>query len=142
VCRFFCCRYFSLFKLLFCFVIPVVVPPLLWGEGWYISAMGIGIVRYVFLLNAAWSVNSLAHIWGAKPYDRWVPPSALCSWLQISARSDELRNYKSAKLFLFLQSNAASYNMKYIYAEVYVFRHLFHALCIYNTHKLGSMSFM
>jgi stearoyl-CoA desaturase (delta-9 desaturase) len=55
---------------LFCFFIPVVVPPLLWGEGWYNSAMGIGIVRYVLLLNAAWSVNSLAHIWGGKPYDR------------------------------------------------------------------------
>jgi stearoyl-CoA desaturase (delta-9 desaturase) len=65
-----CYRYFSLLKLLFCFFIPVVVPPLLWDEGWYNSAMGIGIVRYVLLLNAAWSVNSLAHIWGGKPYDR------------------------------------------------------------------------
>jgi stearoyl-CoA desaturase (delta-9 desaturase) len=65
-----CCRYFSLFKLLFCFIIPVVVPPLLWDERWYASAMGIGVIRYILLLNAAWSVNSLAHIWGSKPYDR------------------------------------------------------------------------
>jgi fatty-acid desaturase len=36
--------------------------------------MSIGIVRYVLLLNAAWSVNSLAHIWGGKPYDRSVRP--------------------------------------------------------------------
>ncbi|XP_021924113.1 acyl-CoA Delta(11) desaturase-like isoform X2 [Zootermopsis nevadensis] len=76
-------KYFSLLKMLFCFFVPVVVPPLLWSEGWYNSAMGVGILRYVLLLNAAWSVNSLAHIWGGKPYDREISPTenVLVTWL-------------------------------------------------------------
>jgi ABC-type Fe3+ transport system permease subunit len=56
-----------LLKLLLCIMIPVVVPPLVWGAGWYNSAMGVGIVRYVaclLLLKGALSVNSPAHIWG------------------------------------------------------------------------------
>jgi stearoyl-CoA desaturase (delta-9 desaturase) len=30
------------------------------------------VVRYVLGLNFTWLVNSAAHIWGKKPYDRWL----------------------------------------------------------------------
>lgn len=65
-----CSRYFTLLKIIFCFVIPIAVPPLFWDERWQYSALGIGVVRYVASLNFTWLVNSAAHIWGTKPYDR------------------------------------------------------------------------
>jgi stearoyl-CoA desaturase (delta-9 desaturase) len=65
-----CSRYFTLLKIIFCFVIPIAIPPLLWNEKWQYSALGMGVVRYVLGLNFTWLVNSAAHIWGKKPYDR------------------------------------------------------------------------
>jgi len=65
-----CSRYFTLLKIIFCFVIPIAVPPLFWDERWLQSVLGIGVVRYVASLNCTWLVNSAAHIWGNHPYDR------------------------------------------------------------------------
>jgi stearoyl-CoA desaturase (delta-9 desaturase) len=67
---FVCSRYFTLLKSVFGFVIPIVVPPLFWDERWQYSVLGVGVVRYVVCLNFTWLVNSAAHIWGNKPYDR------------------------------------------------------------------------
>ncbi|KAM3964087.1 acyl-CoA Delta-9 desaturase [Aphomia sociella] len=54
---------------LLCFIIPSLIPVLLWGEdpwnSWYVA----GISRYTLSLHVTWLVNSAAHIWGNKPYD-------------------------------------------------------------------------
>ena len=34
-----------------------------------------GAMRYCLALNATWLVNSLAHIWGGKPYDKRINPA-------------------------------------------------------------------
>lgn len=56
---------------LFCFLIPTWVPCHYWDEkpmyAWYGT-----IFRYTFSLNLTWLVNSAAHIWGMKPYDKCV----------------------------------------------------------------------
>lgn len=65
-------RYFLPLKLLLCFVIPIAVPVYAWNESWTVAIYGIGIFRYVLNLNFTWSVNSVAHIWGHKPFDKWV----------------------------------------------------------------------
>lgn len=54
---------------LVCFVMPVVVPMYFWGET-FMNAWCINLFRYTITLNATWLVNSAAHLWGAKPYDR------------------------------------------------------------------------
>ncbi|XP_043471854.1 acyl-CoA Delta-9 desaturase-like [Leptopilina heterotoma] len=66
-------KYFEYFKVLFTFVIPIVIPVYLWNEEWYYS-IATTIVRYIVTLNSTWSVNSLAHMWGAKPYDKTIAP--------------------------------------------------------------------
>lgn len=63
-------RHFLLLKLLFCFILPTAVPPMLWNETWYNSFMSQCVIRYVFSLNFTWMVNSAAHIWGNRPYDK------------------------------------------------------------------------
>ncbi|XP_050437283.1 acyl-CoA Delta(11) desaturase-like [Adelges cooleyi] len=67
-------KYFLPLKLLLCFVLPVIVPVLAWNENWMESIASIGVVRYVLNLNFTWSVNSVAHIWGNKPYDKRIQP--------------------------------------------------------------------
>ncbi|XP_068972633.1 acyl-CoA Delta-9 desaturase-like isoform X1 [Bombus flavifrons] len=58
----------------FCFVLPVWLPCYLWQEtlfnSWYST-----LTRYALSLNGTWLVNSAAHIWGAKPYDKNIGPT-------------------------------------------------------------------
>jgi stearoyl-CoA desaturase (Delta-9 desaturase) len=62
-------KYFLILMPIFCFIIPTVVP-LFWGEtlknAWFVATM----FRYTFFLNVTWCVNSAAHKWGGKPYDK------------------------------------------------------------------------
>ena len=57
----------------FCFIIPTILPNLLWGESVF-NGYFISIVRYVFVLHFTWLVNSAAHFFGMKPYDRNIGP--------------------------------------------------------------------
>lgn len=61
--------------ILFCFVIPTVVPWYFWGERAWASYFVCGVLRYTLALNATWTVNSAAHMWGNKPYDRHINPA-------------------------------------------------------------------
>ncbi|KAK7863366.1 hypothetical protein R5R35_004335 [Gryllus longicercus] len=56
------------------FVIPTLIPMYFWGEtlsnSWYVATM----FRYCLSLNLTWLVNSAAHMWGNKPYDKNINP--------------------------------------------------------------------
>ena len=58
-----------------CFLIPTAVPMYFWGEtftnSWFVATM----FRYCFILNVTWLVNSAAHKWGGKPYDKNINPA-------------------------------------------------------------------
>ncbi|XP_049873067.1 acyl-CoA Delta(11) desaturase-like [Pectinophora gossypiella] len=57
-----------------CFILPTVIPVYCWGEtlsnSWHVT-----IFRYVVNLNVTFLVNSAAHIWGNKPYDKTLRPA-------------------------------------------------------------------
>ncbi|CAG4981498.1 unnamed protein product [Colias eurytheme] len=56
------------------FLLPTLIPWYFWNEdlytAWYI-AMG----RYVLNLHGTFLVNSAAHMWGNKPYDKYIKPT-------------------------------------------------------------------
>lgn len=62
-------KYYLIVMPVVCFVMPVVIPMYLWGES-FTNAWCINLFRYTLTLNATWLVNSAAHLWGGKPYDR------------------------------------------------------------------------
>ncbi|KAL0116176.1 hypothetical protein PUN28_011203 [Cardiocondyla obscurior] len=62
-------RYFILIMVPMCFILPTVIPVYAWNETWDISASSV-LVRYVLGLNFTFSVNSFAHLWGNRPYNR------------------------------------------------------------------------
>jgi len=68
-------KYFVPLMLTFGFILPTIVPPLCWGESWLWSFLVTFVGRYVIVLNNTWLVNSAAHMWGNKPYDKRISPT-------------------------------------------------------------------
>lgn len=57
-----------------CFLVPMLVPWYLWGESLVVGYFLPGLLRYTLVLNATWLVNSAAHMWGNRPYDKTINP--------------------------------------------------------------------
>ncbi|KAM0725340.1 Acyl-CoA Delta-9 desaturase [Formica fusca] len=68
------CKYFSILKFIFAYLLPITVPIYGWNETWSRAFMS-QIMRIIVGLNCTWSVNSVAHIWGSKPYDAYINPT-------------------------------------------------------------------
>lgn len=62
-------KYYLIIMPLVSFGIPVFMPMYFWGET-FANAWCVNLFRYAFTLNATWLVNSAAHLFGGKPYDR------------------------------------------------------------------------
>ncbi|GJQ73095.1 hypothetical protein Trydic_g21006 [Trypoxylus dichotomus] len=63
-------RHYIIMKSIFCFIVPTIIPRYLFNEDWYTCVTTQCIARYILLLNITWSVNSVAHFFGNKPYDK------------------------------------------------------------------------
>lgn len=61
--------------LVICFILPTIGPVLLWNEYWVTALMVSCFMRYTILLHITWTVNSLAHYVGARPYDMSIYPA-------------------------------------------------------------------
>ncbi|KAH9388044.1 hypothetical protein TYRP_009248 [Tyrophagus putrescentiae] len=59
---------------IFCtFYLPTYIPYYFWGENFYV-AFYLSAFRYCFSLHSTWLVNSAAHLYGTKPYDKVINP--------------------------------------------------------------------
>nr|XP_057915267.1 stearoyl-CoA desaturase b [Doryrhamphus excisus] len=67
-------RHYQLSVVILCFLVPTLVPWYLWGESLLVGYLLPGLLRYTMVLNATWLVNSAAHMWGNRPYDRNINP--------------------------------------------------------------------
>uniref|UniRef100_A0A8C8VQP2 stearoyl-CoA 9-desaturase n=1 Tax=Pelusios castaneus TaxID=367368 RepID=A0A8C8VQP2_9SAUR len=67
-------RFYKLSVVVMCFLFPTLVPWYFWGESFSNSFFVPAILRYVLVLNASWFVNSAAHMFGSRPYDRNINP--------------------------------------------------------------------
>lgn len=52
----------------------MLVPWYFWGESLMVAYFVPGLFRYAMVLNATWLVNSAAHMWGNRPYDKAINP--------------------------------------------------------------------
>ena len=85
-------KYFIPLKIMLCFILPTLVPIYFWGELWYLSFITQCILRYVSSLNFTWSVNSAAHMWGTRPFDKRINPSENI-YVSILAMGEGWHNY-------------------------------------------------
>lgn len=88
-------RYFVPLGLLFSAVIPTFVPWYFWKEKAMVSFLLCVIVRYVLSLHVTWLVNSAAHLWGARPYDKAMNPAENV-FVSIGAIGEGFHNYHHA----------------------------------------------
>ena len=56
-------------------VFPVFVPWYFWNENFFNAYILCYAFRYVITLNATWTINSLAHLLGSKPYNKTINPT-------------------------------------------------------------------
>ncbi|XP_046476399.1 acyl-CoA Delta-9 desaturase-like isoform X1 [Neodiprion pinetum] len=61
--------------IIFCIAIPVAVPVIFWGETLLHAILTQCFIRFVFTLHCTLSVNSVAHLWGYRPYNRVINPA-------------------------------------------------------------------
>lgn len=65
-------NYFAM-VLLITFLIPTAIPMYFWNET-FMNASTLNLLRYCLALNITWMVNSVAHMFGNKPYDKFINP--------------------------------------------------------------------
>ncbi|KAM4852219.1 acyl-CoA desaturase 3-like [Thomomys bottae] len=63
-------RYYKPGLLLMCFILPTLAPWYCWGETFRHSLYVATFLRYAVVLNVTWLVNSVAHLYGYRPYDK------------------------------------------------------------------------
>ena len=86
------CRWYKPLMLACCFIVPTLVPWYMWGESLWTAYFLAGVLRYTLGLNATWLVNSAAHMWGNKPYDRTINPTQNLG-VSFSAVGEGFHNY-------------------------------------------------
>lgn len=83
--------YIPLFAI-FTVALPAVIPILVWGEDPWLSLWVHFNVRFCTTLNIAFCVNSVAHMWGNRPYDKSISPSENLG-VTIAALGEGFHNY-------------------------------------------------
>ncbi|XP_014212114.1 acyl-CoA Delta(11) desaturase [Copidosoma floridanum] len=68
-------KYFFILRPVFAFLIPILVPVYFWNETWYWAILSQAFMRYAYSLNCTWSINSFAHMFGGRPYDKAIAPA-------------------------------------------------------------------
>lgn len=68
-------RHYLKLCLLFTLIIPVFIPWYFFGEDFWVSFFLLFGFRYVASLHFTWFVNSVAHLWGTRSYDKGINPS-------------------------------------------------------------------
>ncbi|CAG0905842.1 unnamed protein product, partial [Darwinula stevensoni] len=63
-------RYYFWLAALCCFIFPAITPWRLWGEDLWVAFWFCSVTRCIFVVNGTFLVNSAAHLWGTKPYDK------------------------------------------------------------------------
>lgn len=68
-------RHYIFMMVFFCFFLPTIGPWMMWGETLLTAFYVTAVLRYTVTLHSTWLVNSAAHLWGMKPYDKNINPS-------------------------------------------------------------------
>ncbi|XP_047989063.1 acyl-CoA Delta-9 desaturase-like [Leguminivora glycinivorella] len=73
-------------------ILPVWIPWHCWGESLVNSFVVSFVTRFTITLNIAFCVNSFAHLWGNKPYDRFIK-STESVMVSLAALGEGWHNY-------------------------------------------------
>lgn len=90
-------KHYGILMPLLCFILPTVIPVVLWQESWIYAWFVPACFRYVLTLHITWSLNSFAHKFGNKPYDSRITPTQNV-FVAALALGEGWHNYHHVKL--------------------------------------------
>ncbi len=85
-------KYYLLIVPFMTFLIPTFLTSYLTGDTPLNCFLICGMLRYVFTLHITWLVNSAAHLWGSRPYDKEMQPAENI-FVSIAAIGEGFHNY-------------------------------------------------
>nr|XP_018907793.1 PREDICTED: acyl-CoA Delta(11) desaturase-like [Bemisia tabaci] len=85
-------RYYVYLNLILCYLIPTVIPWYFWAEDFWVAHFVAGHLRQVLFLHGTFTINSLAHLWGSKPYDKNICPTENML-VSVASMGDGWHNY-------------------------------------------------
>lgn len=106
-------RHFFKSFLLFVIIIPTLVPYFMWNESLWLAYWTCGVARYCVNLNNAFTINSIGHSIGKRPYDKNMRPAdnifmmiQILGWLLSKTYSimSELYFFKVTGIIIFTTS--------------------------------------
>ncbi|XP_045450299.1 acyl-CoA Delta(11) desaturase-like [Melitaea cinxia] len=68
-------KYFTYFKLLFCYILPFYINVYILGETWQCTIAWQWFIRFLCAFHSELTVNSLAHTFGTRPYNKEIVPT-------------------------------------------------------------------
>ncbi|CAG4982507.1 unnamed protein product [Parnassius apollo] len=111
-------KYYYPLYTIFALFIPVWVPIQYFGETFWNSLLVCYFFRYLFQINGTWLVNSAAHLYGTRPYDKNLQPveSWFVSFITFGEGWHNYHHtfpwdYKAAELPTFLNTSAVLIRM-------------------------------
>nr|XP_012215839.1 PREDICTED: acyl-CoA Delta(11) desaturase-like [Linepithema humile] len=67
-------KYVTIITVIFSYILPTLVPVYFWNETWS-RAFTSQVIRALLVIHGSFAINSFAHMWGAKPYDKNICPT-------------------------------------------------------------------
>ncbi|KAK0096168.1 hypothetical protein PV326_006279 [Microctonus aethiopoides] len=88
----FCDKYYAIIAPLSFIFFPVFIPVYFFNQSLKHTIISQLVVRYTLILNATWSVNSFAHLFGYHSYDKNIRPGENL-WVSLFAVGEGWHNY-------------------------------------------------
>ncbi|XP_026751921.2 (11Z)-hexadec-11-enoyl-CoA conjugase-like isoform X2 [Galleria mellonella] len=98
--------------------LPVWIPWYYWGESLLISFVISFVTRFTITLNVAYCVNSFAHLWGNKPYDRFIL-SVENQMVSLAALGEGWHNYHHVFPWDYRTSELGRFNVSTRFIDIF-----------------------
>lgn len=105
-------KYFIPLKIILCFIFPTLIPIYFWNENITTAILSQVFLRYCLILNATWSVNSFAHLFGDKPYNENIWPSQN-KYVSFFALGEGWHNYHHVYPYDYKTSEFGNYGLNF-----------------------------
>uniref|UniRef100_A0A0A9WGL8 Acyl-CoA Delta(11) desaturase n=3 Tax=Lygus hesperus TaxID=30085 RepID=A0A0A9WGL8_LYGHE len=110
-------KYYGIIMPICMAVLPMAIPVYLWGEDPWNAWIVCCVSRWCYMLHSTWVVNSLAHIYGNKPYDKSITP-AQNVYVAIIAFGEGWHNYHHAFPWDYKTSEFSSWELNWTSAFI------------------------
>ncbi|GJQ73937.1 Desat1 [Trypoxylus dichotomus] len=104
-------EYYASLTVLIAFFLPIVIPVYLWGETFQ-NAWFLNWLRICLNMNFISLINSAAHYYGGKPYDRYINPSENLS-VAVLALGEGWHNYHHTFPWDYKASELGKYSLNW-----------------------------